>query len=148
MSAACLCCREVAGEIDLPGGLLVDGEYAVAFHLPPLPQNARPYLGHCMVLARRHVDHLGDLSDPEAEAVARAARRVAAALRGEGAERVHLAVIGTGVPHFHLHLFPRYPGTPDGTPWTELDALPGAPHGGATEVAALTGRLRARIGTT
>ena len=146
MSADCLCCREIAGEIELPGGLLIDEEHVVAFHLPPLPQNERPYLGQCLVLARRHVDHFGDLSEAEAEAVGRVGRAVAAALRAEGVERVHLAVIGTGVPHFHLHLFPRYAGTPRGTPWTELDALPGAPHGGATEVAALTNRLRGRIG--
>ena len=149
MSADCLCCREVAGEVDLPGGLLVDDEHAIAFHLPPLPEySERPYLGHCLVVTRRHVDHLGDLAADEAAAVALAARMVAGALREEGVERVHVAVIGTGVPHFHLHLYPRYPGAPPGTPWMSLDELPGAPHGGAAEVAELVGRLRTRIGST
>ena len=141
----CLVCREVAGEIELPGGLLWDEEPAVAFHLPPMDGNARPYLGHCIVVTRRHVDHLGDLSVAETESVARASRAVANGLRAEGAERVHVAVIGLGVDHFHQHLFPRYPGVPPGTSWMALDELPDAPHGGAAEIAAFVGRLRAHL---
>jgi diadenosine tetraphosphate (Ap4A) HIT family hydrolase len=30
----------------------------------------------------------------------------------EGAEHVYLWVIGDEVPHLHVHLVPRYPGTP------------------------------------
>src|SRR5215212_9885845 len=110
MSPTCLVCREVAGEIELPGGLLWGDEHAVAFHLPPIESNPEPYLGHCMVVTRRHVDHLGDLSVAEAESVARASRSIAFGLRAEGAERVHVAVIGLGGDHFHQHLYPRYHG--------------------------------------
>jgi diadenosine tetraphosphate (Ap4A) HIT family hydrolase len=138
----CLVCREVAGEIELPGGLLWDDDNVVAFHLPPLEGNERPYLGHCLVVTRRHVDHLGDLTDDEAGAVARASRAIAAALRVNGVERVHIAVIGTGVPHFHQHLYPRYAGVQPGTPWQSVDELPDAPHGGAEEIAELVARLR------
>jgi diadenosine tetraphosphate (Ap4A) HIT family hydrolase len=145
MGDACLVCREVAGEIELPGGLLWDDEHVVAFHLPPIDENVQPYLGHCLVVTRRHVDHLGDLTIAEAESVARASRAVATGLQAEGAERVHLAVIGLGVDHFHQHLFPRYPGVPPGTPWTALDELPAAPHGGAQEISALVERLRRHL---
>jgi ATP adenylyltransferase len=141
----CLVCREVAGEIDLPGGLLWEDANVIAFHLPPIEDNPRPYLGHCMVVTRRHVDHLGDLTEAEAESVARASRAVAAGLRAEGAERVHVAVIGLGVPHFHQHLFPRYPGVPTGTSWVAVDELPDAPHGDAQEIASLVERLRPRL---
>jgi ATP adenylyltransferase len=140
-----LVCREVAGEIDLPGGLLWEDANVIAFHLPPIEDNPRPYLGHCMVVTRRHVDHLGDLTEAEAESVARASRAVAAGLRAEGAERVHVAVIGLGVPHFHQHLFPRYPGVPTGTSWVAVDELPDAPHGDAQEIASLVERLRPRL---
>lgn len=141
----CLVCREVAGDVDLPGGLLWDDDAVVAFHLPPTDANPRPYLGHCLAVTRRHVDHLSDLSDGELAAVAAASRAIARALRAEGAERVHVAVIGTGVAHFHQHLYPRYPGVPPGTSWMRLDELPDAPHGGPEEIAALVGRLRARL---
>ncbi len=141
----CLVCREVSGDLELPGGLLWEDEHAVGFHLPPIEGDDRPYLGHCLVVTRRHVDHLGDLTDDEAAAVARASRAIAAALRAEGVERVHVAVIGTGVPHFHQHLFPRYPGAPAGVRWVDLGDLPDAPHGGPVEIAELVGRLRARL---
>ncbi len=72
MSDACLVCREVAGEIELPGGLLWSDEQAIAFHVMPTDENPRPYLGHCMVVTVRHVDHLGDLTEAEVESVARA----------------------------------------------------------------------------
>ena len=55
-----------------------------------------------------------------------------------------LAVIGTGVPHFYLHLLPRYPGTPREVSWHEVDEWDGGPHGGAEEIAELAERLRPR----
>jgi hypothetical protein len=64
-------------------------------------------------MTRRHVARLGDLTDDESSAVGRAAARLARALTDAcGAEWVYSAVIGTGVPHFHLHQIPRYPATP------------------------------------
>jgi diadenosine tetraphosphate (Ap4A) HIT family hydrolase len=140
-----LVCREVAGEFELPGGLLWQDEKAIAFHVPPLERNPMPYLGHCMVVTRRHVDHLGDLTIDEAESIARASRSIASALQAEGAERVHVAVIGLRTDHFHQHLLPRYPGVPTGTPWQAVDELPDAPHGDAKEIAAFVERLRAHL---
>lgn len=147
MSEECLVCKEVAGDIDLPGGFLWDDGVAVAFHLPPTDANERPYLGHCLVVTRRHVDHLADLTADEAASVAAASWAIAAALRAEGVERVHVAVIGLGVSHFHQHLYPRYAGVPAGTSWMEVDGLPDAPHGGASEIASLVERLRRRVAT-
>jgi len=141
----CLVCRELSGEIDLPGGFLWDDGEVVAFHLPPLDGNERPYLGHCLVVTRRHVDHLSDLTATEAPPVAAASRKIAAALRAEGVERVHVAVICLVMPHFHQHLYPRYPGVPAGTSWMDVDGLPDAPHGGADEIAAFTDRLRKHV---
>jgi diadenosine tetraphosphate (Ap4A) HIT family hydrolase len=139
----CLVCREVAGEVALPGGLVWEDGNACAFHIPPTDGTPEPYLGHCMVVTRRHVDHLGDLTVAEAESVAHASRAVAAALRSVGAERVHVAVIGLGgVSHFHQHLFPRYPGVPADTSWMAVDELPDAPRGDAGEIASFVTRLR------
>lgn len=145
MSDGCLVCAEVTGEVVLPGGVLWEDGGVLAFHLPPLEENPLPYLGHCLVVTRRHVDHLGDLTEGEARSVASASRALAGALRAAGAERVHVAVIGLGTDHFHQHLFPRYPGVPEGTSWTALDELPDAPHGGQAEIADFVARLRAHL---
>ena len=140
----CLVCREVGGAIALPGGAVFDDEHVLGFHVMPTDQNPRPYLGHLLVVTKRHVDHLGDLSDHEARSVAVAARDLARALRSlDDIDRDFSAVIGTGVPHFHLHLLPRRIGTPPDLEWTRVDEWEGAPHGDADEIAEWVTRLRA-----
>ena len=139
----CLVCRQVADPDALPGGHVWADEHAVAFHLPPSERNPQPYRGHCLVVVRRHVDHLADLTDEEAASVARGSRALATRLREAGAERAHVAVVGLGVPHFHQHVFPRYPGVPAGTPWHAVDDLPDAPHLDAVGIAELAELLRA-----
>jgi diadenosine tetraphosphate (Ap4A) HIT family hydrolase len=145
VAEGCLVCREVSGKVDLPGGLLWEDADVIAFHAPPIADNPKPYIGHCMVVTRRHVDHLSDLTDQEVTSVAKASRAVAGALRAEGVERVHVAVIGLGVDHFHQHLFPRYPGVPPGTSWMAVDELPDAPHGRAVAISEFVHRIRRHL---
>ncbi|MDX6538368.1 MAG: histidine triad family protein [Gaiellales bacterium] len=143
MQPDCLVCRELAGDVALPGGLVWEGDLAAAFHVPPLPERGEPYLGHVLVVTRRHVAGLGDLSEEEGAAVGRGAVRMARALVAAGATWVHSAVVGLDAPHFHLHLLPRYGDTPRGTPWHAVDEWEGARRGGAAEIVELVGRLRA-----
>ncbi|HEV2713060.1 MAG TPA: HIT family protein [Gaiellaceae bacterium] len=151
MDADCLVCRELRGEIDIPGGFLEEDRVVLAFHVPPLAVEVgdpSPYLGHLLIVTRRHAPRLGDLTDDEAAAVGRAAARLARALIDVGgAEWVYSAVIGTGTPHFHLHLVPRYPGTPPDVPWYAVDEWEGAPRADADEIAALGARLKASLGS-
>ena len=137
--------REVAGEIELPGGALWDDELVLGFHVPPLLE-PRPLLGHLMVVPRRHADTWADLTDDEASRIGLAAARLARPLRAAtSAERIYTAVLGHHSPHFHLHLFPRYPGTPEEYRFLDVDEWPGAPRGGAPEIAAFVVSLRDAI---
>jgi hypothetical protein len=72
--------------VAVPGGFLWDDEVTVAFHTPPIEElgNPRPYLGHLLIVTRRHVARLGDLTEDEhsgragcgaARAVANSSRR-------------------------------------------------------------------------
>jgi hypothetical protein len=45
-------------------------------------------------------------------------------------------------PHFHLHLFPRYPGTPEDFWFVRVDEWSGSPRGGAAEITAFVENLR------
>jgi diadenosine tetraphosphate (Ap4A) HIT family hydrolase len=54
-------------------------------------------------------------------------------------------VIGTSVPHFHMHLLARYPGTPADLEWTPVDEWEAAPRGGEDAVADATARIRASL---
>jgi diadenosine tetraphosphate (Ap4A) HIT family hydrolase len=150
MDPDCLICRELRGNIAIPGGLIWQDEAAAAFHAPPLEEQRipRPYLGHLMVVTRRHVGRLGDLDDAEAASVGRISARLARALtNAAGADWVYSAVIGTGEPHFHLHLLPRYPGTPPEVAWYAVDEWEGGRHGAAQEVAEFIDGLRSALGT-
>jgi len=54
---------------------------------------------------------------------------------------VYTFVIGDGVPHFHMHVVPRYPGAPREYWGVHVDEWPGAPRGGPPEIVALCARL-------
>ena len=86
VSERCILCQAVAGEIDLPGGILWEDAQVIAFHVPPTEANPLPSIGQCMVVVRRHAQ-LQDFTDQEMESVTRACRALLDALRTEGAER-------------------------------------------------------------
>lgn len=72
--------------------------------------------GHMLVVPRRHVASLLDISDEEAADMWRLARRVCLELQEQlGADGFNLGVNvgeagGQSVPHVHLHVMPRYKG--------------------------------------
>lgn len=80
--------------------------------------NGRQFeIGQCVVIPRRHVPTLLDLESPEESAVMAAAKRLARALvdaySPDGVLLYQNNGIGSGqeVPHFHLHVVPRQPGS-------------------------------------
>jgi histidine triad (HIT) family protein len=141
--ADCFICAKHAAGVDA----IAEDEYALVTHLPlttPAGSAESAYLGYLFVELHRHAAGWADLSADEAASVGRLAAAASRALRdSEGAEHVYAAVIGHGVDHFHLHLIPRYPGTPRAFWWTRVDEWPDAPRGGAAEIAEISARLRA-----
>jgi len=74
-------------------------------------------VGQCCVITRRHVGTLLDLTDEEAAAILKAAKRVAAALLNTYQPLGVLTFQNNGVysgqevPHYHFHVVPRQPGS-------------------------------------
>ena len=112
-------------------------------------------VGQALVIPRRHAPTLFDLTDEESAAIMAAARRVGRAL----VEALHpLGVLlyqnngvysGQEVPHFHLHVVPRQPGSDWGVGPPQLAALreAAAEHASASCVARAAtrhGRLHPR----
>ena len=63
--------------------------------------------GHTLVVPKREVSYLFDLSQEEYESLWRAVRTVEAKLRESlDCERVIISVVGWEVPHVHVHLIP------------------------------------------
>jgi histidine triad (HIT) family protein len=121
----CLVCQEVSGAIAVPGGPLESSDTALVFHVPPL-KSADVYLGHLLVVPRRHAADFAELDDDEASQIGLMIRRWSRSLKAAGAERVYVATIGHSFDHLHVHLLPRWPNTPPDVPWHSVDEWPGA----------------------
>ena len=92
--------RIIAGEI--PSYRVAEDERHYAFlDINPLSE------GHTLVVPKREVDYIFELSDEEYAALQLFAKRVAGAIeKAIPCKRIGVAVIGLEVPHAHIHLVP------------------------------------------
>jgi diadenosine tetraphosphate (Ap4A) HIT family hydrolase len=106
----CPACDLVAGRRAVPGGLLWrDGRFALHALADPTP-----IPGWLVLTSERHARAWYDLDAAELAGLGAAAARVMAVQRAVlGAEHVYAFAIGDLLHHFHLHLVPRYAGTPE-----------------------------------
>ncbi len=97
---ATLFSRIVAGEI--PCHRISEDEHHLAFlDIMPL------VMGHVLVIPKKEVDYIFDLSAPELGALWQFAQVVAKAVeKTVTCKRMGVAVIGLEVPHTHIHLVP------------------------------------------
>ena len=97
---ATLFSRIVAGEI--PCHRICEDDHHLAFlDIMPL------VMGHVLVIPKREVDYIFDLSGPEMSALWQFAQGVAKAVeKAVPCKRIGVAVIGLEVPHAHIHLVP------------------------------------------
>lgn len=122
-----------------------------AYHVGENPQavaffDAYPLVrGHTLIIPRRHVAGLADLTDAETHAVFGLVRQVRRALTdGLGITATTMGVndgaaSGQTVPHVHVHLLPRAEG--DGVGSLHSLSWP-RPRPSATELDALAHRIR------
>ncbi len=82
--------------------------------------------GHCLVLTRAHAPTIFDADPADLAAAITTAQRVAtaqrAALRPDGLNMLQAngAAAFQSVPHFHLHLIPRWANDGKGFDWTQM----------------------------
>lgn len=112
----CVFCKIVSGEI--PSTRLYEDARTVAF-MDVNPLND----GHCLVVTRAHAATLFDAAEADLQAVIATARRVATAIRealkpeGLNMLQANGPAAFQSVPHFHLHLVPRWSGDGKGFDW-------------------------------
>ncbi len=138
----CPICEKHRGEGPLLGEPVYENESVLAFHAPV--DAVGGYLGYLFVETKRHARGIADLSDDEACAAALAVSRLARALESAGAENVY-AMVFNHIPHHHVHVVARYPGTPRDYWGQRVVEWADAPRGGEAEVASLCRRLRAAL---
>jgi diadenosine tetraphosphate (Ap4A) HIT family hydrolase len=142
VSEPCFICQKHLS-LERYGGAIFESDHFVASHGGKLEDAEPVYLGWVVIETRRHVHELGDLNDAESRELGPLMARLAWALaQMVGAEHVYSFLMGDGVPHFHLHLFPRYPGTPREFWGTRVDEAPDVPRGGIEEVRGIVTSLQ------
>ncbi|HYB41029.1 MAG TPA: HIT domain-containing protein [Candidatus Methylomirabilis sp.] len=112
----CVFCKIRDGQI--PSVKIDEDERTLAFmDINPLGP------GHCLVVTKRHAPTLFEADVADLQAAMAAAQRVALAIRRELAPdglnvlQANGAAAFQSVPHFHLHLIPRWSGDGKGFDW-------------------------------
>ena len=103
--SGCIACDVVSGRIVPPSGIILDDGVWVLGH------SVSPVLlrGWLILEPRRHVEHLAELTQPEAAALGPLiARASSAVMRALQAEKVYACSFGELVRHVHWYLIPRY----------------------------------------
>ena len=82
----------------------LEAAWLTMFERAPMP-------GYVCLVSRVHAVELHDLTEAQAEAFMRDARRVSAAVSAAtGAVKLNYEIHGNTLPHLHVHIFPRYRG--------------------------------------
>jgi diadenosine tetraphosphate (Ap4A) HIT family hydrolase len=146
--SSCFICEKHRQGESAEGGVVYEDDLVYAGHSHTLGRPAI-YLGYLMAEPKRHVAGLGALTDDEAGALGRLVNRLAGALKDvEGAEHVYSFVFGDNAiagRHLHIHVVPRYPGTPRQYWARRLTEWPDAPRGGPEAMRSLVDRLRSSL---
>ena len=91
--------RIIAGEI--PSYKIYEDEKTYAF-LDINPETK----GHTLVVPKAEVDKIYDLEDEDYHALWASVKKVARRIEDVSGRRVVMKVVGTDVPHAHVHLMP------------------------------------------
>jgi histidine triad (HIT) family protein len=140
----CIFCDIQRGLKPLVGGPIYEDELVDAYH--DANDGEPTYLGHLILVTRRHTPDFSELTCAEAQAVGLLISRLSSALKAcTNAEKVYATFYGEVTPHLHVHLTARYPGTPAEYLRWNVEDWPGAPRGDANDIAARCERLRAAL---
>jgi len=136
--ADCVFC--MIRDAKIPSAKVYDDERTLAFmDINPLTR------GHCLVVTKAHAATLYDAELEDLKAAVATAKKVAGALRkalnpdGLNVLQANGAAAFQSVPHFHLHLIPRWTGDGKGFDWKLV-------QGNREEIMGIADRIRAMFG--
>jgi diadenosine tetraphosphate (Ap4A) HIT family hydrolase len=140
---SCLFCDIQHGYPPAVGGPVYEDDLVYAYHWD---EEGSGYLGHLVLITRRHTPDFANLTPAEAQAVGMLIARLSSALKVcTGAEKVYAVFYGEVTPHLHVHLTARYREAPPEYLRWHAEDWPDAPRGNADAIAALCDRLRAAL---
>ena|SRR3989344_2307496 len=98
----CIFCKIVKGEI--PSAKIYEDERFLAFlDIKPVSE------GHVLVIPKEHVIWMQDADEETISGIFNLAKKLMRKIKkGLKCDSVTLSVVGVDIPHFHVHLIPRY----------------------------------------
>jgi histidine triad (HIT) family protein len=98
----CIFCKIVKKEV--PADLVYEDENFFAFlDIQPVSD------GHMLVVPKKHVEWMQDADNETIAGIFKLSKKLILAIKnGLKCDYVQVSVGGTDVPHFHIHLIPRY----------------------------------------
>ncbi len=98
----CIFCNIIAGNI--PAEIIYQDEKIISF-LDINPVN----FGHALVIPKEHFPYMADVPDKMIGPLFLKSKELMPVIKKAlGADYVAVSVVGLDVPHFHIHLVPRY----------------------------------------
>ena len=98
----CIFCKIAKGEI--PHDRFYEDEKFVAFlDINPVNQ------GHTLIIPKKHIVWMQDADDEIVSEIFKLSKKIMLAIKKSlGCDYIQVSIIGKDVPHFHIHLIPRY----------------------------------------
>lgn len=102
MNNDCIFCKIVKGEI--PASIVYENANFTAFlDIQPISH------GHLLIIPKEHIVWMQEAEDETVAEIFKIAKKLMSAMKqGLPCDYVQVSVVGTDVPHFHVHLIPRY----------------------------------------
>jgi len=100
----CIFCKIIKGDIPC-NKVYEDKNFLVFLDIKPVS------FGHLLIIPKNHVIWMQEVDDKIIADIYKLAKKMMLALKkGLKCDYVQLSVVGNEVPHFHIHLIPRYYG--------------------------------------
>jgi len=100
----CIFCKIVKGEI--PSDKVYEDKNSLVFlDIKPVS------LGHLLIIPKKHVVWMQEAEDKIISDIFKLTKKMMLAIKkGLKCDYVQVSIVGNEVPHFHIHLIPRYHG--------------------------------------
>lgn len=100
----CIFCKIVKGEI--PSDRIYEDKNSLVFlDIKPVS------LGHLLIIPKKHVVWMQEAEDKIISDIFKLTKKMMLAIKkGLKCDYVQVSIVGNEVPHFHIHLIPRYHG--------------------------------------
>lgn len=102
MNNDCIFCKIIKYEI--PSTKVYEDDKFLAFmDIQPVSD------GHLLIIPKEHIEWMQDVDDETISEIFKLSKKLMISLKkGIECDYVQVSVVGKDVPHFHIHLMPRY----------------------------------------